>query len=68
MPRTGWTPSIVPNGADQTVYLVVDRFGGLGTAYRETDVEWSDLETTIADLMAEADNPNALRRMLGVTA
>jgi hypothetical protein len=37
MPRTGWTPSIVPYGADQTVYLVVDRFGGLGTAYRETD-------------------------------
>jgi hypothetical protein len=29
MPRTGWTPSIVPSGQDQTVYLVVDRFGGL---------------------------------------
>ena len=52
MPRTGWTPSIVPNGADQTVYLVVDRFGSLGTAYRETDIERSDLETTIADLMS----------------
>jgi hypothetical protein len=52
MPSTGWTRSIGPTGADQTVYLVVDRFGGLGTAYRETDVEWSDLETTIADLMA----------------
>jgi hypothetical protein len=23
------TPPIVPYGADQTVYLVVDRFGGL---------------------------------------
>jgi hypothetical protein len=52
MARTGWTPSIVPNGADQTVYLVVDRFGSLGTAYRETDIERSDLETTIADLMS----------------
>ena len=52
MPRTGWTPSIVPNGADQTVYLVVDRFGRLGTVYRETDIERSDLETTIADLMS----------------
>jgi hypothetical protein len=31
MPRTGWTPSIVPCGADQTVYLVVDGFGGIGT-------------------------------------
>ena len=55
MPRTGWTPSIVPivpNGGDQTVYLVVDRFGGLGTAYRETDVVRTDLETTITDLMS----------------
>jgi hypothetical protein len=49
MPRTGWTPSIVPYGADQTVYLVVDRFGRLGTA-RETDIERSDLETVITDL------------------
>jgi hypothetical protein len=55
IPGTGWTPSIVPpspNGADQTVYLVVDRFGRLGTAYRETDVVRTDLETTIADLMS----------------
>jgi hypothetical protein len=52
MPRTGWTPSIVPNGEDQTVYLVVDRFGALGGAYRETDVVRTDLETTIADLMS----------------
>jgi hypothetical protein len=29
----------VPDGADQTIYLVVDRFGGLGTVYRETEVE-----------------------------
>jgi hypothetical protein len=52
MPRTGWTPSIVPNGGDQTVYLVVDRFGALGVAYRETDVVRTDLETTITDLMS----------------
>jgi hypothetical protein len=52
MPGTGWTPSIVPNSADQTVYLVVDNFGGLGTAYRETDVVRTDLETTITDLMS----------------
>jgi hypothetical protein len=53
MPRTGWTPYIVPNRTDQgTAYLVVDNFGRLGTAYRETDVEWSDLETTIADRMS----------------
>jgi hypothetical protein len=55
MPRTDWTPSIVPimpYGAGQTVYLVVDHFGGLGTAYRETDTERSDLETIISGLMA----------------
>jgi len=52
MPSTGWTRSIGPNGADQTVYLVVDRFGGHGTAYRETDVERTDLETVITDLIS----------------
>jgi hypothetical protein len=55
MPRTGWTPSVVPmvpSGADQTVYLVVDSFGRLGTAYRETDIERTDLETVITDLMS----------------
>jgi hypothetical protein len=52
MPRTGWTPSIVPYGADQTIYLVVDRFGDLGTVYRETEVERTDLETVITDLMS----------------
>ena len=53
MPRTGWTPSLVPYGADQTVYLVIDRFGGgLSTVYRETEIERADLETIIADLMS----------------
>jgi hypothetical protein len=51
VPSTGWTPSIVPYGADQTVYLVVDRFGQLGSVYRETEVEQTDLETIITDLM-----------------
>ena len=27
MRKTGWTPSIVPNGHDQTVYLVADDLG-----------------------------------------
>ena len=52
MPSIGWTPRIVPYGADQTVYLVIDRFRGLGTVYRETEVERADLETIIADLMS----------------
>jgi hypothetical protein len=52
MPRTGWTPSIVPYGADQTVYLVVDGFGAHGTVCRETEVERTDLETVITDLIS----------------
>jgi hypothetical protein len=52
MPRTGWTPKVVPYGADQTVYLVIDRFGGFGTVYRETEIERADLETIITDLMS----------------
>jgi hypothetical protein len=50
VPRTGWTSSFVPYGADQTVYLVIDRFGGVGTVYREMEVERTDLETVITDL------------------
>ena len=32
--------------------LVADNFGRLGTAYRETDIERSDLETVITDLIS----------------
>jgi len=49
---TGWTPKVVPYGADQTVYLVIDRFGGLGTVYRETEVERTDLETIVSDFIS----------------
>jgi hypothetical protein len=33
------------------VYVVVDSFGANGTVYRETEVERSDLETIIGDLL-----------------
>jgi RNA binding exosome subunit len=53
-----WTPSIVPKGHDETVYLVLDDFGRQGRAYRETDVERTDLEAVINDLMAgQYSNP-----------
>ena len=52
MPSIGWTPRIVPYGADQTLYLVVDRFGRHGSVYHETEVERTDIETIIADLMS----------------
>ena len=51
MRKSNWTPSIVPNGDDQNVYIVVDDFGRHGRAYRETDVEAADLETVVRDLL-----------------
>lgn len=56
MPSIGWTPRIVPYGADQTVYLVIDRFGVLGSVSRE--VERTELETIISDfLTGEFNDP-----------
>ena len=50
MTRSNWTPRTVPYGADQTVYLVVDRFRE-ASVYRETELERTDLETLNADFM-----------------
>ena len=47
-----WLPSIIPNVHAETVYLVLEDFGRNGRAWRETDVERSDLETVITDLMS----------------
>jgi hypothetical protein len=61
MPVSVWTPSIVPAGFDQTVYLVLDDFGRDSRCYRETEVERTDLETTISDLMTgQYNNPVAV--------
>jgi len=49
MPRTDRSLEMVPYGADQTVYLVVDSFGANGAACRE--VERGDLETVVSDLL-----------------
>ena len=58
MRRPRWTPSIVSNGNDQNVYIVVDDFGHNGRAFRETDVEAAGLETTITKLLdGEYSNP-----------
>jgi hypothetical protein len=56
--RKGWTPSIVPGGDDQTVYMVKDDLGRFGAVWREADAETTGLETVITDLMAgEYANP-----------
>jgi hypothetical protein len=46
------SPSLVPYGADQTVYLVIDRLDARGSANREIEVERTDLETIIGELMS----------------
>jgi hypothetical protein len=51
MPKTDWSPGIVPYGADETVYLVVDSFSN-GRVYRETEIEKADLETIVGDLLS----------------
>jgi hypothetical protein len=51
-------PSIVPDGQEPTVYLVLNDFGRYGRAYSETSEERSDLETTITDLITgQYDRP-----------
>jgi hypothetical protein len=46
------SPSIVPRGADQDTYLVLDDFGDrLGYSWRETDVEHADRKTLIRDML-----------------
>lgn len=50
MPSTGWTPSIVPYGADQTIYLVIDRRRAVHDG--EVEVEKTDLDSILSDLIA----------------
>jgi hypothetical protein len=58
MRETDWTPSIVPGDEDRDVCLVVSDFGRRGRAYCETDVEATDLETIIQDLLdGQYSNP-----------
>jgi hypothetical protein len=45
------SPSIVPREDDQDIYLVLDDFGRLGLAWRETDPDDTDRETVIRDLL-----------------
>ena len=52
MLSTDGTKRVVRYGADQTVYFVIDRFGKFSSVYRETEVERTDLEKVITDLMS----------------
>jgi hypothetical protein len=58
MRDTDWTPSIGPGDEDRDVCLVVSDFGRRGRAWCETDVEATDLETVIQDLLdGQYSNP-----------
>ena len=51
------SPSIVP-GIDRDVYLVLDDFGRMGCAWRETNVEDTEIEALINDLLeGQYSNP-----------
>jgi hypothetical protein len=53
-----WTPKLVPNEWDQTVYIVEEDFGPRGRAFVETDLDYCDLETVINDLdLGQYRNP-----------
>jgi hypothetical protein len=45
------SPSLVPECFNNDVYIVLEEFGGLGRAYRETDEARADRETLIRDLI-----------------
>ena len=47
-----WMPGIVPYGADQTVYIVVDSVGAKDCVRRETESERADPEAVICDLIS----------------
>ncbi|OAF18673.1 hypothetical protein AXW67_02785 [Bradyrhizobium neotropicale] len=50
MPRS---PSIVPQGADHDVYLVMNDFGRLGRAWCEADEEGTNREAVIRQLFED---------------
>jgi len=58
MPEIGLAPPAVPYGADQTIYVVVDCIGA-PSACHETEIERSELEAVIADLLAGRFNAPA---------
>ena len=45
------SPSIAPNGPDQDIYLVLDDFGTLGRAWRETDEAGANRMTLVRNLL-----------------
>jgi hypothetical protein len=51
MRDANWSSIIIPYGADQTVYVVVDRLHASGAVDREAEFERTDPATIVEDLM-----------------
>ena len=52
------SPSIAPDGPDQDIYLVLDDFGTLGRAWRETDEAGANRATLVRNLFdGHYENP-----------
>jgi hypothetical protein len=52
------SPSIAPNGDEHDIYLVLDDFGRLGRAWRETDEAGTNGATLIRNLLdGQYENP-----------
>jgi hypothetical protein len=66
MRKSNWTPSIVPQEHDQNVYLVADDLGRSGRIWPEADLERTDLEAVILDLL-EGQYKNPIRVVLNGT-
>jgi hypothetical protein len=65
MRQSNWSPSVVPSD-DRSVYLVVDDFGRHRRCWRETDVEGTDFETIVTDLLdGQYNNPVRGDELLG---
>ena len=60
MRKPGWTPSIVPNEHDHTVYIVADDLGPTGQVWREASIEDTDLEAVILGML-EGQYKNPIR-------
>lgn len=51
------SPSIIPQGDNQTVYIVLDDFVANGRAYLRTDANRADLEAVVGMLKGQFNNP-----------
>ena len=52
------SPSIAPSGVEKDIYLVLDDFGRLGRAWRETDEAGTNRATLVCNLLeGQYENP-----------